>query len=99
MHNLKVKSLEIPNTPVHTKAPQKSLRQHSSSELHTAQNTKEAIIKITTLSFACFLSQFEPRKVSEALEEGSWVEAINRTVEKNKNDERGLVVRKQKQGC
>ncbi|GKA67206.1 putative ribonuclease H-like domain-containing protein [Tanacetum coccineum] len=26
--------------------------------------------------FACFLSQFEPRKVSEALEDGSWVEAM-----------------------
>ncbi|GJR42625.1 putative ribonuclease H-like domain-containing protein [Tanacetum coccineum] len=26
--------------------------------------------------FACFLSQFEPRKVTEALEDGSWVEAM-----------------------
>ncbi|GKC34000.1 putative ribonuclease H-like domain-containing protein, partial [Tanacetum coccineum] len=36
--------------------------------------------------FACFLSQSEPRKVSEALEDESWVY-------KNKKDERGVVVR------
>ncbi|GJZ90783.1 hypothetical protein Tco_0662710 [Tanacetum coccineum] len=37
--------------------------------------------------FACFLSQIEPKKISEALKDKSWVDAIN------KNDERGVVVR------
>ncbi|GKF34881.1 hypothetical protein Tco_0108081, partial [Tanacetum coccineum] len=41
--------------------------------------------------FACFLSQSEPRKVSEALEDESWVEAMQE--ELNKKDERGVVVR------
>ncbi|GJT32269.1 putative ribonuclease H-like domain-containing protein [Tanacetum coccineum] len=40
--------------------------------------------------FACFLSQEEPKKISEALQDDSWVEAIQ---EENKRDERGVVVR------
>ncbi|GJT24292.1 putative ribonuclease H-like domain-containing protein [Tanacetum coccineum] len=38
--------------------------------------------------FACFLSQNEPKKISEALEDESWVD-----VYRNKKDERGVVVR------
>ncbi|GJX72588.1 putative ribonuclease H-like domain-containing protein [Tanacetum coccineum] len=37
--------------------------------------------------FACFLSQHEPTKISQALDDESWVEAMNKT------DERGIVVR------
>ncbi|GJZ63955.1 putative ribonuclease H-like domain-containing protein [Tanacetum coccineum] len=37
--------------------------------------------------FACFLSQMEPKKVTQALDDESWVEAIN------KKDQRGIVVR------
>ncbi|GJX48210.1 putative ribonuclease H-like domain-containing protein [Tanacetum coccineum] len=37
--------------------------------------------------FACFLSQQEPTKIAQALDDESWVEAIN------KKDERGIVVR------
>ncbi|GKA03401.1 putative ribonuclease H-like domain-containing protein [Tanacetum coccineum] len=40
--------------------------------------------------FACFLSQIEPKKISEALEDESWVDAIQE--ELNKKDERGVVV-------
>ncbi|GJY78447.1 putative ribonuclease H-like domain-containing protein [Tanacetum coccineum] len=69
--------------------------------------------------FACFLSQIEPKKISEALEEESWVDAMQeellqfmiqkvsilvdlpfgkkairtKWVYRNKNDERGVVVR------
>ncbi|GJW96309.1 putative ribonuclease H-like domain-containing protein [Tanacetum coccineum] len=41
--------------------------------------------------FACFLSQNEPKKISEALEDESWVDAMQE--ELNKKDERGVVVR------
>ncbi|GJQ93930.1 putative ribonuclease H-like domain-containing protein [Tanacetum coccineum] len=37
--------------------------------------------------FACFLSQIEPNKISQALEDESWVDAMN------KKDKRGVVVR------
>ncbi|GJW75898.1 ribonuclease H-like domain-containing protein [Tanacetum coccineum] len=43
--------------------------------------------------FACFLSQSEPRKVSEALEDESWVKAMQEETVENKKDERGVVVR------
>ncbi|GJT96557.1 ribonuclease H-like domain-containing protein [Tanacetum coccineum] len=41
--------------------------------------------------FACFLSQIEPKKIFEALEDECWVDAIQE--ELNKKDERGVVVR------
>ncbi|GJZ51945.1 putative ribonuclease H-like domain-containing protein, partial [Tanacetum coccineum] len=41
--------------------------------------------------FACFLSQEEPKKISEALQDDSWVQAMQE--ELNKRDERGVVVR------
>ncbi|GKA56892.1 retrovirus-related pol polyprotein from transposon TNT 1-94 [Tanacetum coccineum] len=41
--------------------------------------------------FACFLSQNEPKKISKALEDESWVDAMQE--ELNKKDERGVVVR------
>nr|GEW77445.1 hypothetical protein [Tanacetum cinerariifolium] len=37
--------------------------------------------------FACFLSYMEPKKVAQALDDESWVEAMN------KKDERGIVIR------
>ncbi|GJQ90280.1 putative ribonuclease H-like domain-containing protein [Tanacetum coccineum] len=51
--------------------------------------------------FAFFLSQNEPKKISEALEDESWVDAMQeellqfkiQKVYRNKNDERGIVVR------
>ncbi|GKF28409.1 putative ribonuclease H-like domain-containing protein, partial [Tanacetum coccineum] len=54
--------------------------------------------------FACFLSQEEPKKIFEALQDVSWVEAIvdlphgakvigTKWVYRNKRDERGVVVR------
>ncbi|GJU26233.1 ribonuclease H-like domain-containing protein [Tanacetum coccineum] len=51
--------------------------------------------------FACFLSQIEPKKTSQALEDESWVDAMQeellqfkiQKVYRNKKDERGVVVR------
>ncbi|GJX10399.1 putative ribonuclease H-like domain-containing protein [Tanacetum coccineum] len=41
--------------------------------------------------FACFLSQEEPKKITEALQDDSWVQAMQE--ELNKRDEKGVVVR------
>nr|GEV60594.1 hypothetical protein [Tanacetum cinerariifolium] len=41
--------------------------------------------------FASFLSQVEPKKISQALEDKSWVDAMQE--ELNKKDERGVLVR------
>ncbi|GJX65903.1 putative ribonuclease H-like domain-containing protein [Tanacetum coccineum] len=41
--------------------------------------------------FSCFLSQEEPKKIAEALQDDSWVQAMQE--ELNKRDERGVVVR------
>ncbi|GJZ65110.1 hypothetical protein Tco_0621806 [Tanacetum coccineum] len=48
--------------------------------------------------FACFLSQIEPKKISQDLEDKSWYEAMQEEllqfkIQKNKKDERGVVVR------
>ncbi|GJR62931.1 putative ribonuclease H-like domain-containing protein [Tanacetum coccineum] len=43
--------------------------------------------------FACFLSQHEPKKISEALEDESWKAIGTKWVYRNKKDERGVVVR------
>ncbi|GJT61363.1 putative ribonuclease H-like domain-containing protein [Tanacetum coccineum] len=48
--------------------------------------------------FACFLSQIEPNKISQALEDESWVDAMKKAigikwVYRNKKDKRGVVVR------
>ncbi|GJX86560.1 putative ribonuclease H-like domain-containing protein [Tanacetum coccineum] len=40
-----------------------------------------------TCLFSCFLSQEEPKKVTQALKDPSWIKAMN------KNDERGIVIR------
>nr|GEZ06783.1 hypothetical protein [Tanacetum cinerariifolium] len=42
--------------------------------------------------FSCFLSQVEPKKISDALQDLSWVEAT-KWVLKNKKDERGIVIK------
>ncbi|GJU88728.1 putative ribonuclease H-like domain-containing protein [Tanacetum coccineum] len=43
--------------------------------------------------FACFLSQEEPKKIAEALQDDSWVQAMQEELLQNKRDERGVVVR------
>nr|GEU89598.1 hypothetical protein [Tanacetum cinerariifolium] len=42
--------------------------------------------------FACFLSQIEPKKITQALEDESWVDAMQEEL-MNKKDERGVIVR------
>nr|GEW54455.1 hypothetical protein [Tanacetum cinerariifolium] len=43
--------------------------------------------------FACFLSQIEPKKISQALEDESWKAIGTKWVNRNKKDERRVVVR------
>ncbi|GKC47069.1 putative ribonuclease H-like domain-containing protein, partial [Tanacetum coccineum] len=46
--------------------------------------------------FACFLSQIEPKKVIQALEDPSWIEAMQEELlqfQLQKKDERGVVIR------
>ncbi|GJX90874.1 putative ribonuclease H-like domain-containing protein, partial [Tanacetum coccineum] len=42
---------------------------------------------------ACFLSQEEPKTISQALEDESWVEAMQEELLQNKRDERSIVVK------
>ncbi|GKE49115.1 hypothetical protein Tco_1480373 [Tanacetum coccineum] len=43
--------------------------------------------------FACFLSQIEPKKVTQALTDPRWIEAMQDELLQNKKDDRGIVVR------
>ncbi|GKA33157.1 putative ribonuclease H-like domain-containing protein [Tanacetum coccineum] len=43
--------------------------------------------------FAYFLSQIEPKKVTQALTDPSWIEAMQDELLQNKKDKRGIVVR------
>ncbi|GJW57968.1 putative ribonuclease H-like domain-containing protein, partial [Tanacetum coccineum] len=43
--------------------------------------------------FACFLSQIEPKNVTQTLTDPSWIEAMQDVLLQNKKDERGIVVR------
>ncbi|GKD10779.1 putative ribonuclease H-like domain-containing protein [Tanacetum coccineum] len=78
IHNAHPQSqiLGDPNTPVQTRSSLKKITEAhalvSYIQAHQRSNHKDQ----QHCLFACFLSQFEPRKVSEALEDGSWVEAM-----------------------
>ncbi|GKE62693.1 ribonuclease H-like domain-containing protein, partial [Tanacetum coccineum] len=60
--------------------------------------TKDQSQGLPALFIACFLSQIEPKKISKALDDESWIEAMQEEllqfkIQKNKKDERGVVVR------
>ncbi|GJY22418.1 putative ribonuclease H-like domain-containing protein [Tanacetum coccineum] len=65
------------------------------------QNSKETITKISTQQhclFACFLSQEEPKKIAEALQDDSWVQTMQEELLQTKEIKGGVVVRN-KQAC
>ncbi|GKF84153.1 hypothetical protein Tco_0249051 [Tanacetum coccineum] len=76
IHNAHPQSqiLGDPNTPVQTRSSLKKITEAhalvSYIQAHQRSNHKDQ----QHCLFACFLSQSEPRKVSEALEDESWVE-------------------------
>ncbi|GKD52496.1 hypothetical protein Tco_1281472, partial [Tanacetum coccineum] len=75
IHNAHPQSqiLRDPNTHVQTRSSLKKITEAhalvSYIQAHQRSNHKDQQYFL----FACFLSQFEPRKVSKALEDGSWV--------------------------
>ncbi|GJS22537.1 hypothetical protein Tco_0451169 [Tanacetum coccineum] len=76
IHNAHPQSqiLGDPNTPVQTRSSLKKITEaHALVSYIQAQQRSNHKDQQHCL-FACFLSQSEPRKVSEALEDGSWVE-------------------------
>ncbi|GJY93767.1 putative ribonuclease H-like domain-containing protein [Tanacetum coccineum] len=65
-----------PNTPVQTRSSLKKITEaHALVSYMQAQQRSNHKDQQHCL-FACFLSQSEPKKVSEALEDASWVEAM-----------------------
>ncbi|GKB33941.1 putative ribonuclease H-like domain-containing protein [Tanacetum coccineum] len=46
-----------------------------------------------TCMFFCFLSHEEPKKVTKALSDSAWVEAMQEELQQNKKDKRGIVIR------
>ncbi|GJZ60432.1 putative ribonuclease H-like domain-containing protein [Tanacetum coccineum] len=80
-------------TPVQTRQMTKTTEEHGLiSSVHQLRRTNHKDFQ--NCLFACFLSQKEPKKVLQALEDPSWVEAIGtKWVFRNKKDERGIVVK------
>ncbi|GJS87638.1 putative ribonuclease H-like domain-containing protein [Tanacetum coccineum] len=99
--NYTTQILRDPTLAVHTRS-----KVHKSSEAHAfvsyIQKQKRNNHKdFQHYLFSCFLSQIEPKKISQALEDESWVDAMQeelraigtKWVYRNKKDERGVVVR------
>ncbi|GJW80636.1 putative ribonuclease H-like domain-containing protein [Tanacetum coccineum] len=97
IHNAHPQSqiLGDPNTPVQTRSSLKKITEAHALVSYIQANQRSNHKDQQHCLFACFLSQFEPRKVSEALEDGSWVEAMQEELLQFKlqQDERGVVVR------
>nr|GEY97208.1 hypothetical protein [Tanacetum cinerariifolium] len=75
------------DTPIQTKNKFKEVgEQGFIATIH--QKTDPALLQFCL--FSCFLSQVEPKKISDALQDPSWVEAM---FSKIKKDERGIVIR------
>ncbi|GJS21204.1 putative ribonuclease H-like domain-containing protein [Tanacetum coccineum] len=78
IHNAHPQSqiLGDPNTPVQTRSSLKKITEAHALVSYIQAQQRSNHKDHQHCLFACFLSQFEPRKVSEALEDGSWVEAM-----------------------
>nr|GEV77845.1 hypothetical protein [Tanacetum cinerariifolium] len=78
------------DTPIQTRNKSKEVgEQNFIATIH--QKTDPVLLQFCL--FLCFLSQVEPKKISDALQDPSWVEAMTKWVLKNKKDERGIVIR------
>ncbi|GJR43204.1 putative ribonuclease H-like domain-containing protein [Tanacetum coccineum] len=65
-----------PNTPVQTRSSLKKITEAHALVSHLQAQQRSNHKDQQHCLFACFLSQSEPRKVSQALEDESWVEAM-----------------------
>nr|GEV48529.1 DNA-directed DNA polymerase [Tanacetum cinerariifolium] len=98
----------IPTSRVHKDHPVTQMIGHLSSTTQTRSMTKVVkdqgglsqmfIDDFHTCMFAGFLSQEEPKMVHQALKDQSWIEAMKEELlqfkmQKNKKDERGIVIR------
>nr|GFB95448.1 hypothetical protein [Tanacetum cinerariifolium] len=79
------------DTPIQTKNKSKEVGEQSFiATIH--HKTDPALLQFCL--FSCFLSQVEPKKISDALQDPSWVRPIGtKWVLKNKKDERGIVIK------
>nr|GEV52378.1 retrovirus-related Pol polyprotein from transposon TNT 1-94 [Tanacetum cinerariifolium] len=81
------------DTPIQTRNKSKEVGEQSFiATIH--QKTDLALLQFCL--FSCFLSQVEPKKIFDALQDPRWVEAVpigTKWVLKNKKDERGIVIR------
>nr|GEZ92313.1 hypothetical protein [Tanacetum cinerariifolium] len=78
------------DTPIQTRKKSKEMKEQSFiATIH--QKTNAALLQFCL--FSCFLSQEEPKKISDALQDPSWVEAMTKWVLKNKKDERGIIIK------
>ncbi|GKA23457.1 putative ribonuclease H-like domain-containing protein [Tanacetum coccineum] len=99
----------IPTTRLHKDHPLKQIIRYIHLALQTRRMTKSVTEHglfssmqqrinhkdFQNCLFACFLSQAEPKKVIQALQDPSWIEAMQEELLqfKNKKDERGIVIR------
>nr|GEY56937.1 hypothetical protein [Tanacetum cinerariifolium] len=80
------------DTPIQTRNESKEVGEQSFiATIH--QKTDPALLQFCL--FSCFLSQVEPKKIFDALQDPSWVEAMQEELLQFKiqNDERGIVIR------
>nr|GEV92427.1 hypothetical protein [Tanacetum cinerariifolium] len=80
------------DTPIQTRNKSKEMEEQSfNSTIH--QKTNPALLQFCL--FSCFLSQVEPKKIFDALQDPSWVEAMQEKLLQFKiqNDKRGIVIR------
>ncbi|GJS30144.1 ribonuclease H-like domain-containing protein [Tanacetum coccineum] len=61
--------------------------------LLSAINDRKPHEDLNTCMFFCFLSQEEPKRVTKALSDSSWLKVMQEELLQNKKDERGIVIR------
>ncbi|GKD45082.1 putative ribonuclease H-like domain-containing protein, partial [Tanacetum coccineum] len=98
----------IPTTRIHKDHPKDQIIGEVHSAVQTRRMTKPNEAGLITFInkqrrtnhkdfqnclFACFLSQMEPKKVTQALDDESWKAIGTKWVFRNKKDQRGIVVR------
>nr|GEY69045.1 hypothetical protein [Tanacetum cinerariifolium] len=80
------------DTPIQTRNKSKEVGEQSFiATIH--QKTDPTLLQFCL--FSCFLSQVEPKKISDALQDPNWVEAMQEELLQFKiqNDEKGIIIR------
>nr|GEV83704.1 hypothetical protein [Tanacetum cinerariifolium] len=90
--HLKTKILRDPMSTVQTRSKVKKNSEAHALVSYIQKQQRNNHKDFQHCLFACFLSQIEPKKISQALEDESWVDAMQEEL-LNKKDEMGVVVR------